>query len=385
MKEEKAVHLEAGRKMGRILRYYSAATPLKNFRRDQVAKMDVRIGQLGGKPAKRLVIHLRSNGCGWKRSGGCTMCGFWAETAQQKDKISVEDFVHQFEGVLKRFDIREYPIVCIYNAGSILNEQEIPIEALERIVKMISAVPEIAQVVFESRIDYFNSQKLSRLKGILKDKDLLIGVGLESANDIVRDLCIHKGLDKRVFERKLELAKSIGIKPVVYVLIKPLFLTEAEAIDDAVATTGYLCDLGIQNIHYETMTIENHTLAHALFGLGQYQLPWLWTIIEIIERVSSRARPFVSPFSYITQAEAVPHNCPSCTPQVTKAILEDYCSSFDLTRLRNLNCACKSQWLRELEKGSELNIEQRVLKTLADLSNELGIQDEPDPNNRTGQ
>jgi radical SAM enzyme (TIGR01210 family) len=368
---ENSIIREARMKMHQLLKYYTRITPLKAFSKDHVAKADVRIGQLEGKPVKRLVIHLRSNGCAWKKSGGCSMCGFWSETSQMKDKIGIENFINQFENILKTFDIKKYPILCIYNAGSMLNEKEVPFEALEKIFKLISQVPEIQQVVIESRVEYILSEKLRRLKNILKNKDLIVGVGLESANDTIRNLCIHKGLNKHSFERTIELVQSIGVKTVIYVLIKPPFLTEGESIEDAVSTTKYLCDLDVKTIHYETMTIENNTLAHVLFQKGYYQLPWLWTIIEIIEQVSPIIKPFVSPFRYIAEAETVPHNCGYCTPFVKKALLEDYCSSYDLSHLTSLRCDCRTLWLEEIEKQNELLIEERMIKTLSDLEKEL--------------
>jgi radical SAM enzyme (TIGR01210 family) len=374
IQKEDLMLLETRIKMRQLLKYYTEMTPRKEFSKNEVVKANERVGVIEGKPVKRLVIHLRSNGCGWKKSGGCSMCGFWAETSQMENKIEADNFVNQFEDILKRVDIRHYPLLCVYNAGSILNEKEVPFEALEKIVNIISQIPEIQQVALESRIEYIQSDKLLRLKKILKNKHLVIGIGLESANDSIRNICIHKGLNKKSFERKIELAHSIDVETAIYILIKPLFLTEAEAIEDAVNSTKYLLKLDIKNIHYETMTIEDYTLAHTLFRRGLYQLPWLWSIIEIIEQVSPMIKPFVSPFSYIREAEALPHNCDYCTEFVKKALLEDYCSSYDLSRLRSLNCTCRSLWLKELEKKDELPVEERVLKTISGLYRELEIR-----------
>ena len=365
-----SLYEETNIKLGKFLKQIVEGTPCKVFSKYEVVKTDIRIGHIDGKPVKRFVIHLRSNGCGWKKSGGCTMCGFWNETSQQKDRVKAEDFVSQFKGALKAFNLSRYPVLSIYNAGSAFNEEEIPFEALESIFRMISKIPTIKQIILESRIEYVTKDKIRQLKNIIYGKDLIIGAGLESSNDTIRELCIHKGLPRKRFEQYIELSKSIGMNPRIYVLIKPPFLTEMEAIEDVVGTTRYLYDLGVSDIHYETTTIEENTLVHILFNKEFYQLPWLWSIVEIINRVSPFAKPFLSPFRYIVDAQGVAHNCRLCTNKVTHALLDDYCLRFDLSCLKKLECSCKSRWLEEIMKPAELPLEERVLKILSELSHE---------------
>lgn len=370
-KKESSTFVEAQIKMHQLLKYYLENSPHKVFIKDEIASSDIRIGHIDSKPVKRLVIQLRSNGCGWKKSGGCTMCGFWSETSQMKEKISAEDFVNQFKRVLKKFDITQFPILSIYNAGSLLNEEEVPLSALEKMFNIISQLPTIKRVVIESRTEYVDFKKVQRLKSILKEKELVIASGLESSNDTIRQLCIHKGIQKKHFENYIEQANSLGIKTRIYILIKPPFLTEGEAIEDAVSSTKYLYDLDVKDIHYETMTIEEHTLVHTLYEKGYYQLPWLWSIIEISKRVSPFIKPYVSPFRYIADSIEVPHNCRLCTETVTKAIFNGYCSSFDLSHLRNLDCACKTRWLEAIKEKNNKPIEKRVLHILSGLTPEV--------------
>ncbi|MFC2142067.1 archaeosine biosynthesis radical SAM protein RaSEA [Acidobacteriota bacterium] len=347
-----------------VLTHIGQNSPTKTYRPDEIAKYDIRIGHIGGKPVKRLAIHFRSNGCGWKKSGGCTMCGFWTETSQGKDIVKTEDFVIQFQKTLAEIDITRYPILCLYNAGSVLNESEFPFQALEKIFSKIIQFPSIKRVVLESRIEYVDPAKIKFLEKKLQGKELIIASGLESSNDIVRDLCIHKGISQNKFESYIEKTKSNGINARVYLLIKPLFLTEAEAIEDAVSSTEYLLNLEVNDIHYETMTIEENTLAYELFRKKNYHVPWLWSIIEIIRQVSPDVHPFISPFLYIADSIAVPHNCTLCSESITKALLVDYCSSLDPSILSNLECSCSSEWKKELKTNDSRSIENRVFQTL---------------------
>lgn len=369
-KKKNSDFVEACQKMQQLLKKYMENTPCKSFSKNKIAASDIRVGHVDGKAVKRLVIHLRSNGCGWKKSGGCTMCGFWSETSQLKEKIHTKHFINQFKDVLKKFDIAQFPILSIYNAGSILNEDEVPFFALEKIFNLVTQIPTIKQVVLESRIEYIDFEKVRCLKSILKEKELVIASGLESSNDTIRELCIHKGLPKKHFERYIEQTHSFGVKTSIYLLIKPPFLTEYEAIEDAVTSAKYLYDLNVRDIHFETMTIEEYTLVHTLYDKGYYKVPWLWSIIEIIKRLSPSIKPFISPFRYIANSKEVPNNNHLCTETVTKAILNDYCSDFNISHLVNLDCTCKRQWLEAIEETDIQPIEKRALHYLAILSSQ---------------
>ena len=352
----------------KVLMNFIQRSPQKDFRKNEAAKIDVRIGHISGFPVPRLVIHFRSNGCSWKqKTGGCTMCGFWNETSQFHEVITAADFIEQFKNVTAKVDISQYPILCLYNAGSVLNEEEIPFEALEVIFSTLSRFETLKQIALESRVEYVSKDKLSRLKGLVPDKELVIASGLESGNEKIRQLCVHKGLDRRVFEGYVELGHSLGIIQRIYLLIKPPFLTEQEAIDDAVSSARYLYALGIKDIHYEAMTIQENTLVHALYERGHYRPPWLWSILEILKQLSPDVKPFISPFRYIGDVQVAPHNCERCSDLVTDLILKQYCSHYDLNKLEQVDCPCRAQWIEELSQSDPLPIEERVLKITSRL------------------
>ncbi len=143
----------------KVLKDLNRRSPQKAFRPDEPAKIDYRIGHLGGRPVPRLVIHFRSNGCSWKKTGGCAMCGFWNETSQFHEVIGVPDFIEQFKRASSKIDLSQYPILCFYNAGSVLNDEEVPFEALEAIFAMLSRSETLKQIVLESRLEYVSKGK----------------------------------------------------------------------------------------------------------------------------------------------------------------------------------------------------------------------------------
>ena len=130
-----ALYSKALRELRDVLRAMKKDIHPKDFNPDKVARTDVRIGHVDEKTVERFVVHFRSTGCLWdKRAGGCTMCGFWDETAQFKRAITHRNFVNQFVDLLQTYDLRKYPVLSLYNAGSFLVEQEIPFSAVEEIM-----------------------------------------------------------------------------------------------------------------------------------------------------------------------------------------------------------------------------------------------------------
>src|SRR5665648_384043 len=158
-----------------------------------------RVGYLNDRPVKRIVIFLRSTGCEWvKKTGGCTMCGFYGVT-KHGEKISEDEYISQFNSILNKIDLNDYPIVCIYNDGNILNENEVPITALEKMFKMINKYKKVKKVVIESRIEYATDDRVQRIIRNIDGKKLEIAFGFETSNQEIMKLCINKGFSLNNF------------------------------------------------------------------------------------------------------------------------------------------------------------------------------------------
>jgi archaeosine synthase beta-subunit len=297
------------------------------------------------------------------------MCGFWSETAQFKRPITRQNFVNQFVDVLRTYDLHKYPVLSLYNAGSFLAEQEIAFAAVEEIMALVAKeLPNLKRVIIESKVEYVDKEKLRTLKAILGNRtQLALAVGFESQDDTVRNLCISKGCTKKQFENCIESTNSDELHSIVYLILKPPFLTEREAIDEAVASTRYVRSVGVSEVNYETMTVESDTFIKLLYSQGQYKLPWLWSVAEILQQVRPVATPFLTPFRYIADSIDVPKNCPLCTKTMVEGIYQKYCSDFDVSNFENVTCRCKDSWQMELDWEDSRSIPERVLSTLARL------------------
>ena len=351
-----------------------------NTSRDHLQKIvfyDTRKGYLDGQYVDRIVLFLRGSGCNLaNRTGGCTFCGFWDVTTFGS-KIKDEDYMLQVENVIKdeELNFSQYPIVCMYNDGSMLEESEISLNVVLGLCQKLAERDHVKRIVIEAKVVDITRKKVSQLREAVGLKEFEIAVGFESANELVRDHCINKNFEHQKFETNYHLLKEYGITLIPLVMVKPPFLTESQAIEDVVNTFEYLETFNLQRIDLELATIEKNTLVHELWECGMYTTPRLWSVIEILKRkeVSGLKTPiFLSPPNYTATAYDYSLNCPACSDQVIEAIKE-YNRKWDNSVFDSLECSCKQEWQKSLEINTSdkhlLDQIENILKKLAHARN----------------
>ena len=341
---------------------------------------ELRKGYLNGECVDRYVLFLRGTGCSWvTQTGGCTFCGFWDAT-NFGEKISDEDTIAQVLNVINdegsNFD--RHPIICLYNDGSLLVQSEVGLDAVLYIFNLLSSRPHVKRIVIEAKIIDIAEEKIAKLMSVMNSKELEIAVGFESAEEIIRDLCINKNFSNRLFLSKVKILKDYGVSLVPLVMVKPPFLTESQAIEDVVKTLQYLEEFDLPRIDLELATVEDHTLLYSLWKHGLYSTPWLWSVIEILRRRAAlklKTPLFLSPPNYTATARDYTSNCPKCDGAIARAIEEYNRKFFDVSVFDSSDCDCKAEWIRELERekpnGHLLGQIERVFGELLARENAL--------------
>jgi len=355
------------------LKILRKTTPPLKVDPNHAVATDVRVGSLDGKIVKRLIIHLYSSGCSWVgQTGGCSMCGFYAGTSTNQP-ITKENYSQQIRTALKDYNLSEFPIVGIYNAGNLLSEKEVPTDALAEICSIIAQEPNVKRVLVESKLEYIDPDKFKEMQRLLGDIKIELGIGVETMNEKVRDLCINKPFPNALLEKKVELLHSIGVIPKAYLLLKPPFLTEQEAIDDIVNSVKALRELGVNKIDCESMTIQKHTIVEELWNRDMYRVPWLWSLISMIDRTTTKDQTpvYITPFRYIVSSLDSPRNCSVCTDSVADAIFDYQKGLLPKDELVKLTCDCKKTWEDSLVEHDERSLEERILDTIALLDASL--------------
>ncbi len=336
---------------------------------------------LNRKIVDRLVIFLRGSGCLWvEQGGGCTFCGFYNATNRGK-KIADSDYFAQLNNTLGEYGdrIKSFPIMSLYNDGSMLSEKEISFSVLLKLIEQLSKINTLKRITLESRISDITEEKISALRKST-DKELELAFGFESANALIRKICVNKNFTNRRFLEICEMLNRHRIDPIALMMLKPPFLTENEAIEDAVKSIEFLNSAKIYRIDIELPTVEKFTLTHQLWEKGLYNPMMLWSVARILERCSElqfMTPIYISPPRYTVPSLAVSSNCALCDSVFFRAFEEYNLSGkiglFHSEKLGGF-CNCRRRWEKILiEQRGDENLLERVQNIMNRLEKEIEI------------
>lgn len=291
---------------------------------------------LEGKAVDAGVVILPTKGCRWGRSSGCTMCGYVYEAGDLGDK----DLAAAFQGAIN--ELGEVPYLKLFTSGSFFDPEEVSRDLLDSIITGVNEGG-IRQLQVESRPEFLTEDGLGYVKENL-DSKLEIGIGLETSNDLIRTSCINKGFSFNDYKTAVKLCRSKDVYVKTYLLLKPPFILEREAIEDTVKSALDAVQAGSTKISINPMNIQRGTLVELLWRKGEYTVPWLWSLVEVLKQVMG-AKPDVSVLSHPTGAgtQRGVHNCGECDSIVIKAI-RDFSTTQDPSPFDSLDCGCKSHW-----------------------------------------
>jgi radical SAM enzyme (TIGR01210 family) len=283
------------------------------------------------------VVILRTTGCAHWHAGGCSMCGYNAESAEI---IQPSDISMQFERVTERFE--GISMLKVYTSGSFLDESEIAPEVAEKVLRF--AKDSGVRLLLESRPEFVTEKKLGAMLGIYEDIE--VAIGLESANDRILKYSINKGFTLKDYERAASVLNRLRIPLRTYVLLKPPFLTEAEAMEDAISTVR-LASEHSETVSLNPVNVQKGTPVERLWRQWAYRPPWLWTVLEVLRETSSvDADVICDPTGGGKERGA--HNCGLCDSQVLAAV-KRYSETQNPAELAPTECSCRSSWEAALE------------------------------------
>jgi radical SAM enzyme (TIGR01210 family) len=283
-----------------------------------------------------LVVILRTSGCSWASKKGCTMCGYFNDCHPDAGGEEIEV---QMEKALKK--VNGQSILKIFTSGSFLDDREVPRKTREKILSMASG--KFKQVIVETRPEYVNEDSVEDC--LSKVDELQVAIGLESANDMVLRHSINKGFVFDDFLKAAALIKEVGATLKTYLLVKPPFLTENEAIRDAVMSANLIKNI-TDVISLNPVNVQRGTLVERLWRRGEYRPPWLWSVMSVLEECGDLG-PRVTSFPTGGGRKRGAHNCFECDTDVLKEI-EEF-SLGQRTSFSEKVCGCADRWMDTLE------------------------------------
>jgi radical SAM enzyme (TIGR01210 family) len=293
-----------------------------------------------------LTIILNTGGCRWARAGGCTMCGYVAESVDG-GTVAHADLLAQLDAALDHEQNNaENPAgqVKIYTSGSFLDEREVPAETRRAIAETFA---DRDRIVVESLPDFVAEAKIADFtdQGIETD----IAVGLETATDRVRHDCVNKYFDFAEFETAASDAAAAGAGVKAYLLMKPPFLAESEAIADMKRSIRRCADVaGTHTVSMNPTNVQRYTMVEQLYHGDGYRPPWLWSVADVLEATADADVLVVSdPVGH--GSDRGPHNCGECDDRVQRAI-KDFNLRQDPAVFEQVSCTCERTWETVVER-----------------------------------
>lgn len=260
------------------------------------------------------------------------MCGYNYGASESAKRT---DIVKQFDIAVKH--IGDVPFLKLYTSGSFLDECEVPSDAADHILKHCSDSG--VRLLFESRPEYVTSGRLGNVLAL--NEKIEIAIGLESANDRVLKYSVNKGFTVADYQRAAELLNDRGVDLRSYVLLKPPFLTEAEAVADSIATIEHASKFSA-TVSLNPVNVQKGTLVENLWRNWAYRPPWLWSVLNVLKTADTDGKKLVcDPTGGGKERGA--HNCGDCDHVILDSI-KAYSMSQDKSRLGSPECGCAEIW-----------------------------------------
>lgn len=310
-----------------------------------------------------IFIVLPTSGCEWATvSGGCTMCSYIADSplCDISDEDLIEIFNLQWNKQLDKTDITSHENVAVklFVSGSFLNPNEISEKVQDYIFNKFNNYDNIKEVIVESKPEFIKQDSLKHLASLIPNKIFEIGIGLETSNEDTRLNKINKGITNKSFEECVKTINDISeydIRAKAYLLVKPILLSEKDAIAESIESAEYAKEVGVRRIAYCPATVHAGTLMDVLWKRGSYNPPWIWSLVKIIKEVRKNVDiPMIMDTAGFGTRRG-PFNCKKCNSKLKNLIIESNLKQEITPELEEFTCECIKKWEADLEFGDILN------------------------------
>ncbi|MFJ9370532.1 hypothetical protein ACIRRA_39760 [Nocardia sp. NPDC101769] len=285
----------------------------------------------------RKKVILMSGGCSIPT---CTMCPF-TNYNNHGHGANAEGLRTQVATMLARTDTEpDYTTLALYNDGNFFAPREVLVDVQLDIARQVAATG-VRRLVVESLPGFLTAATLSPFVEALGDVQLEVGIGVQSAHRLVRETLVNTRITQRQFESALTVLSDLGVLAKIYLMIKPPFLTDAEAVTDVVDSTAYVADLGVGQVTLCPTRLAPNTVAWWLHQHGHYAAPNLWTVVDAVRGAHDKASVRVACINMRgSDFESLyPDSCPACADDIVAGLVA-YSISGDLTELPT-GCGCR--------------------------------------------
>jgi len=307
------------------------------------------------------------------------MCGYDRDSTRGR-YVSEKSLSLQIAVSLRFIDALRPEILAITPVGSFFDDTEFPPSVRRNLIEKLEVLEYVRAVQVESRPEYIihrESQKdLELIQQSFGKKKLIVGIGLETASDFVRKFSVNKGFKTQDFVEACKVLDEHKILVKAYLLFKPPFLSESEALQDCVDSVYFASKNGADMIDVFLCRIYPYTLCDWLFRRKMYRAPWLWSAVELLRRLPANIakKVSISTWGIPPYSENLPYNCPKCSERVNW-YLQTWRLSRDLKLLEEMSeidCECKTKWTMVM-KAKHCSFQKSVKNQYKTIQEELHL------------
>lgn len=261
------------------------------------------------------VVLLTNKECPWR----CLMCDLWKETTT--DSIPIGAIPRQIDFACEQLanlraqtaQARGEMVVAtpwpaqlkLYNSGSFFDPAAIPYEDYEEIARRVVGV---SNVVVESHPRLIGDATL-RWRDLRAGEGVEVAMGLETAHPGVLER-LNKKFDLAQFELAANFLRSAGIALRVFLLVRPPFLDDEQAVNWAVKSAEFAFNCGASAVSLIATRAGNGALER-LRESGEFAEPRLATLEAAQDGALALRRGRVFADTWGTERFS---NCPHCWP-----------------------------------------------------------------------
>ncbi len=219
-----------------------------------------------GGQASILTVFLTNKECPWR----CLMCDLWRHTLEET--VPVGAIPEQLEMALAADQVehpRRAQWLKLYNAGSFFDSQAIPAADWP---KLALKAQSFERLVVECHPKLIREDRILPFQRLLGSGTRLeLALGLETAHPEVLER-LNKGIDRESFQRSAHWIRIHDMDLRVFVLVKPPFLNESEALEWACRSIDFAFDCGANTISLIPTRSGNGAL-ESLSARGEFAPP----------------------------------------------------------------------------------------------------------------
>lgn len=321
-----------------------------------------------GRVRRRKRIVLLTTGCS---IGTCTMCPFPGESHSQ---VRDQDLIEQFEGSFQGDSLDDYELITLFCNGNFFHDREMPTLVRQHIFARVRQARDPQIVAVESLPQFLTTEALRQVRRQLGPKKLAVFLGLQSQDEFVRQVAVNTTCTLVAFEKATRALQAQGDLPVTFLMVKPPFLTEGEAVLDCLKSLQYLTGRGLTHSTLCPTRVAPHTLLHEMHRRGLYSPPWIWSVVEVLRRNADRGGSLPMVNTTELKEDRNPdstcaQSCPHCRHELIEGI-EQFLFQRKLKLLQDLRCVCWKDYLQfvdeEQRRWGEIAPAERVRRFLRD-------------------